>query len=79
MRITLDWYGPAGLTTTALLGRRMYKDSLQPAETINEASLKARLQYGKLDLTSAFTASERTRGGFQTASWRLDFLATRQF
>ncbi|MBI3375187.1 MAG: hypothetical protein HY017_25995 [Betaproteobacteria bacterium] len=79
IRLTLDWYGAEGLTTTALLGRRVYKDSLQPMETINEASLKARLLYGKLDLASSFTASERIRGGFQTVSWRLDFLATRRF
>jgi hypothetical protein len=57
----------------------VYKDSLQPAETINEASLKARLRYGKLDLTSGFTASERIRGGFETANWRLDLMATRRF
>ena len=78
-QLTLDWYGLEGLSTTALLSRRMYKDSLQPTEIINEASLKARLLYGKLNLTSAFTASERIRGGFYTTSWRLDFLATRQF
>lgn len=79
MRLTLDWYGPLGLTTTALIGQRVYKDSLLPTETVNEAGLKARLAYGKLDLTSAFTANERMRGGFQAASWRLDFLATRRF
>lgn len=79
MQLTLDWYGAEGLSTTALLSRRMYKDSLQPTEIINEASLKARLLYGRLDLSSAFTASERIRGGFQTANWRLDLLATRRF
>jgi hypothetical protein len=78
-RLTLDWFGPQGLLTTALLGRRVFKDTLQPTETINEASLKARLLYNKLDLSSTFTASERSRGGFQTEIWRLDFFATRRF
>ena len=77
-QLTLDWYsGP--WSTTALLGRRVYKDSLQPTETISEARLKARLNYGKLDLASVFTASERTRGGFQTKNWALDFIAIRRF
>lgn len=79
MRLTLDWYPREGLSTTALLGRRVYKDSLQPTETINEASLNARLLYGKLNLVTALTASERIRGGFQTAVWRLDFTAIRRF
>lgn len=78
-QLTLDWNGPAGLTTTGLLGRRVYDDSLLPAETVDEASLKGRLRYGKLDLVSAFNASERVRGGFRMGSWRLDFSATRRF
>jgi hypothetical protein len=78
-QLTLDWYAPGGWTTTALLARRVYKDSLQPMETINEASLKARLVYGLLDFTSALTASDRTRGGFETAIWRLAFTAIRRF
>ena len=77
-QLTLDWYsGP--WSTTALIGRRVYKDSLQPTETISEARLKARLNYGKLDLASVFTASERIRGGFQTKNWALDFIAIRRF
>ncbi len=79
VRLTLDWYGPWGVPTTALLGHRVYEDSLQPTETINEASLRARFTYGKLDLSSTFTATDRMRGGFELSSWRLDFLAIRRF
>lgn len=78
-RLTLDWHAPWGLAMTALIGRRTYEDSLQPAETINDATLRARYSYGKLDLSSTFTANERVRGGFQTANWRLEFLAIRRF
>ena len=79
VRLTLDWYAPWGWTTTAFAGQRVYKDTLQPAETITEVGLRARLSYGKLDISTAFTASDRMRGGFQTSSWRLDLLATRRF
>lgn len=78
-QFTLDWYALGGWTTTALVGRRVYKDSLQPMETINEASLKARLVYGLLDITSTFTASDRRRGGFETTLWRLALIAIRRF
>lgn len=78
-RLTLDWYAPGGWSTTALLGRRVIKDSVVPTETVSEASLRARLDYGKIVLVSAVTASDRTRGGFQTGSWRLDLTMTRRF
>ncbi len=77
-QFTLDWYQGAW-TTTALVGRRTYKDSLQPTETINEARVRTRLAYSKLDFASTLTASERTRGGFQTFNWAVDLVAVRRF
>ena len=77
-QLTLDWYQGAW-TTTALVGRRTYRDSLVPTEIINEARVRTRLTYGMLDLTSALTASERTRGSFQTFNWAVDLVAVRRF
>ena len=57
----------------------MFKDSELPTETVNEASLKARLNYGKLNVVSGITATNRTRGGFELTSWLLNILATRRF
>lgn len=78
-RLTLDWYGRGGWSTTGLVSRRIYKDSTTPTEAVTEASLRARLDYGKLSLVSAATAANRTLGGSRTNSWRLDVTATRQF
>lgn len=79
MRLTLDWYAPGGWTTTALVSQRVFKDSELPTETVNEASLKARLNYGKLNVVSGITATNRTRGGFELTSWLLNILTTRRF
>ena len=78
-RLTLDWYGRGGWSTTSLVSRRIYKDSSTPTEAVNEASLRARLDYGKLSLVSAVSAASRSLGGSRTNSWRLDVTATRQF
>jgi hypothetical protein len=79
LRLTMDWYGRGGWSATGLISRRVYADSSMPTETVNEASLRARLDYGKFSLVSAFTAADRARGGFQTNSWRVDMTATRRF
>ncbi len=78
-QLTLDWYAPWGWTATGLVARRTFKDTLEPTETINEASLKARFQYGLLDMTATFTVSDRNRGGFDTSLWRFDLAAVRRF
>lgn len=81
--LTLDWYGPGGgwsnWWTTAVVGRRVYKDSLQPTETINEANLTARLTYGLLDLSAVLLASERSYGAQKTNNWSILLTAIRRF
>ena len=77
-RLTLDWYA-AGLTFTGLLSRRLYKDSLQPTEVVNELALRSRFEYGKLTLAADVAAGDRTRGGFETKNWRLGFTCVRRF
>ena len=79
VRLTADWYAPSGWASTAFVARRELKDSLQPTETITEASVRSRFGYGKLDLSAAFTVSQRLRGGSELSSWRIDTLATRRF
>lgn len=78
-QFVLDWNTPGGWTTSALLGRRLLKDSALPGETITEASLRAQLKYGKILLMSAFTFNDRIRGGYQMNNWRADLSATRNF
>ena len=78
-RLTLDWFAPGGWSTTALVGRRVLKDSLLPTETVNEKSLRARLTYGKLEFLSVLALNDRTRGTFQTTEWRLDLKMIRRF
>lgn len=78
-RLTLDWFAPGGWWVTGLAGRRVFKDSSLPTETVNEASLTARLTYGKLDLATGLTVSDRTRGAFRSNDWRLEARVTRRF
>jgi len=78
-RLTLDWLAPGGWSITALVGRRVYKDSLLPTETVNEKSLRARLNYGKLEIVSVLALNDRTRGEFQTTDRRLDLRMIRRF
>jgi hypothetical protein len=82
-QLTLDWYALGGgwsnWWTTALLGRRVYKDSLLPTETINEANLTARFNYGLLDLSAVLTASERSFSGQKTNNWSVLLTAIRRF
>lgn len=78
-RLTLDWFAPGGWLTTALVGRRVYKDSLLPTETVNEKSLRARLIDGKLEIVSVLALNDRMRGSFQTTERRLDLKMIRRF
>lgn len=78
-QLTTTWLAPGGWWTTALLGRRVYKDSLSPTETVNEAKAQARKTYGKLMINSAFTRGDRVRGAFETDFWRVDVTITRRF
>jgi hypothetical protein len=77
--LTLDWYAGGGWTVTAEGGRRVFKDSQQATQTIDEARLKARLVYGKLDISAVLNASDRTQGAFQATDWNLGVVMTRRF
>lgn len=79
LRLTLDWLAPGGWSTTTLFGRRVYNDSVLPTETVNEASFRARLNYGKLEIVSVLALNDRTRGTFQSTDRRLDLKAIRRF
>ena len=79
LRLTLDWLAPGGWSTTTLVGRRVYKDSLLPTETVSEASFRARLTYRKMEIVSILALNDRTRGAFQTTDRRLDLKIIRRF
>lgn len=75
--LSADWYVPGGWIVNALVGRRYLKDSAQPSETVSNEGLRAQMKYGKLSLTSAFTANQRIRGGSQLSNWRIDLSVMR--
>jgi hypothetical protein len=77
--LTLDWLAPGGWSTTTFVGRRVYKDSVLPEETIDEASFKARFVYGKLEIVSLVALNDRTRGTFETIDRRFDVKLIRRF
>lgn len=78
-RLTLDWYGGWGWTVTGMLSRRMYKDSLQPTETVTEATLRSRFEYGKITLVGELSDADRVRGGFETRNARIALSIVRHF
>ncbi len=78
-QLTMNWLAPGGWWMTALVGRRVYKDSLSPTETVNEAKLQARWTYGKLAINSTLTLGDRLRGASETNFWRMDVNITRRF
>jgi hypothetical protein len=77
--LTLDWYAPSGWSTAARVGQRVYQDSLQATETIDELRLQSRLSYGLLDFLAALTANKRMRASSQTTNWALELSAVRRF
>ena len=78
-QLTFDWHLRWGFSANGMLGRRVYEDTLQPTEVINEARLGARLNYGKLSITSSAIAAERDRGGARTSNWGFAIGVTRRF
>jgi hypothetical protein len=77
--LTLDWLAPGGWSTTTFVGRRVYRDSVLPMETIDEASFRARWVYGKLEIVSLVALNDRTRGTFETIDRRFDLKLIRRF
>ena len=76
--LTANWYTSGGWIVNALAGRRYLTDSAQPSEIVSNEGLRAQMKYGKLSMTSAFTANQRIRGGSQMSNWRIDFSVTRE-
>jgi hypothetical protein len=80
IQATVNWFGTRRRwSLTGLAGHRVFKDTLQPTETVNEASVKGRLDYGKLALTSTLSYDDRTRGRFRNDIWRIQCTVTRSF
>jgi len=78
-RLALDRFSPGGWTTTATLARRVFNQSEEPTETVNEASLIEKFEYGKFNLMSSITDARQSRGGFQTTNWRFQVSVMRGF
>lgn len=80
VQATINWFGRrTRWSVLGLLGHRVYKDSLQPTETVNEASIKGRIEYGKLSLSSTLSYDDRTRGSFRNDIWRIQCTMSRGF
>jgi hypothetical protein len=78
LRLTLTGITQSGWNLSGLASRRVYKDSLQPTETVDELGLKARFDYAKLSLQSGLTFNQRSRGGFRSDTWRADLTLVRR-
>jgi hypothetical protein len=72
MRLTATWYPMDDMIVNADIGRRSRNDSKQATETMDEASVKAQMKYGKMAITSSLTANRRVRGSSEQSNWRFD-------
>lgn len=78
VRLDLQWSQGAWLTT-GYASRRTYRDTLQPHETIDEAGLRFRRTWTKLDLAVAVGAQKRERGEASSVNGFFHFGAVRRF
>ena len=77
-RLTLDRFGPGRWSTNAQLGYRITEDTSGPTESLADASLGSRLQYGKFTLATDLTYSDRKRGGARLDTLRFDLSLARR-
>ncbi len=77
VRLAIDRFGPGRWSTNAQIGYRVTLDSDGPTESIGDASIGTRLQYGKFSLSSDLSYSERKRDGARLDTWRFDLALTR--
>lgn len=77
-RLDLQWNRWNWLTT-AYLSRRIYRDTLQPKETVDEAGLRLRRSWTKLELSIALGAQKRERGDVSSVNGFVHFGAVRRF
>ncbi len=78
-QLSYDWHLPWGFAANGLLARRSYADTLQATETITEARLGARVNYGKLSVSASLLGAERQRGGSRTSNRGIDITVNRRF
>jgi hypothetical protein len=78
VRLDVQWTQGMWLNT-GYASRRVYRDTLQPHETIDEAGLRLRRTWTKLDLSIALGAQRRERGETSTTNGFIHFNATRRF
>lgn len=78
VRLDLQWTQGAWLTT-GYASRRVYRDTLQLHETIDEAGVRLRRTWTKLDLAIALGAQKRERGAASSVNGFFHFGAVRRF
>jgi len=79
VNLGLDRFSPGGWTTNALLSHRYDKESFQPTETIDEASVTEKWQSGLFSLLSTVAAARLSRGTYETTNWRFQITGIRAF
>lgn len=77
-RLDLQWSQWSWLTT-GYLSRRIYRDTLQPKETVDEAGLRLRRSWTRLELSIAVGAQKRERGDVSSVNGFFHFGAVRKF
>ena len=78
VRLDAQWMQGAWLTT-AYASRRIYRDTLQPHETIDETGLRLSRTWTRLDLSLALGAQKRERGAASSVNGFFHFSAVRRF
>ncbi len=77
-RLDVQWTQGAWLTT-GYLSRRVYRDTLQPHETVDELGVRLRRTWTKLDVGIALGAQKRERGDASSLNGFIHFNAVRRF
>jgi hypothetical protein len=78
VRLDVQWTSNSWLTT-GYASRRVYRDTLQPHETIDETGLRLRRSWTKLDVAIALGAQRRERGETSSVNGFFHFGAVRRF
>ena len=77
--LTLNWAMADGWFVTGFANRREFKDSLAPDEEIRETGITAQRTFGKLDVVSTLSTSDRERGATETTDRRFIVKVRRRF
>jgi len=78
LRLDVQWNVGAWITT-GYASRRVYRDTLQPHETLDEAGVRLRRTWTKLDLALVVGAQKRERGETSSVNGFFHFNAVRRF